>query len=136
MRVRFLFRGRTPLAYAPERNGLMARRIALAWVVAIVAAPAARAQGPISRDLVPTRSATARVGLERHWLALVPVVGSERVLSISLAENLFFAQTNLANFYAYDAESGRLLWTAHLGPTHLVRRSGMAQPASLNSRLV
>jgi outer membrane protein assembly factor BamB len=109
----------------------MARRFATAWVLAILAATAARAQMPISRDLVPTRSTLARLGLEQNWMTLVPIVGAERLLSISLAGNMLFAQTNMANFTAYDAESGRLLWTVHLG-----RRSGSAQPASVNSRLV
>jgi len=109
----------------------MVPRIALAWVLAVLSATPARAQIPISRDLVPTRTAMARLGLEQNWMALVPIDGTERLLSISLAEKLLFAQTNLANFYAYDSETGRLLWTAHLG-----RQSGAAQPASVNSRLV
>jgi outer membrane protein assembly factor BamB len=109
----------------------MVRRITSAWVLAILAVTPAWAQIPISRDLVPNRTAMARLGLERNWMALVPVVGSERLLSISLAENMLFAQTNRANFYAYDAESGRLLWLAHLGS-----EAGAAQPASVNSRLV
>jgi outer membrane protein assembly factor BamB len=109
----------------------MARRFALAWVVAILAATAARAQIPISRDLLPTRSALARLGLERHWMTLVPIVGPERLTSISMSKDLVFAQTNSANFYAFEAESGRLLWEASLG-----RRSGTTLPASVNSRLV
>jgi len=112
----------------------MARRILLAWawVVSILAAaPSASAQLSVGRDLLPTRSALARLGLERNWMALVPVSGAERLLSISLAERMFFAQTNLGNFFAYDAESGRLLWSAHL-----TRRSATAQPVSVNSRLV
>ena len=80
---------------------------------------------------MPTRTALARLGLERNWMTLVPLVGTERLLSISLADNLFFAQTNLANFYVFEAESGRLLWTAHLG-----HQTGSARPASVNSRLV
>jgi outer membrane protein assembly factor BamB len=64
-------------------------------------------------------------------MALVPVVGAERLLSISLDENLLFAQTSLGNFYAYEAESGRLLWWINLG-----RPSATAREASINSRLV
>jgi outer membrane protein assembly factor BamB len=109
----------------------MVPRIALAWVLAILAATPAWAQIPISRDLVPKRTALARLGLEQNWMALVPIVGTERLLTISLAGNMLFAQTNMANFNAYDAESGRLLWTMHLGSP-----SGAAQPASVNSRLV
>jgi outer membrane protein assembly factor BamB len=109
----------------------MARRYAVAWVAAILAVTTARAQIPYSKDLIPTRTALARLGLERHWMGYVPIVGAEHVLTISVADNLFFAQTDQANFYVYDAESGRLLWTANLGS-----RSATAQPASVNSRLV
>ena len=100
----------------------MARRYALACLVAVLATTNARAQIPYSRDLIPTRSAMARLGLEQDWMGLVPIVGTERLLSISIAENLLFAQTDKANFYTYDAESGRLLWVANLG-TRRRRRS-------------
>jgi outer membrane protein assembly factor BamB len=111
----------------------MVRRLLMAWVAATLAlaATAAQAQIPIARDLVPTRTAMARLGLERHWMAMVPIDGTERLLSINLAGGLLFAQTNMANFSAYDAESGRLLWSVNLG-----HESGAAQPASVNSRLV
>ena len=42
-----------------------------------------------------------------------------------------FAQTNMANFHAFDSESGRLLWSANLG-----QQTGDAQPASVNSYAV
>src|SRR6478735_7308890 len=93
----------------------MVQRIAIAWVAATLAVSTAQAQVPISRGLIPTRTAMARLGLERGWMALVPIAGTERLLSISLADGMIFAQTSMANFYAYDAESGRLLWLAHLG---------------------
>jgi outer membrane protein assembly factor BamB len=109
----------------------MARRYVLAWVAAILAATTARGQMLYSRDLIPTRAALARLGLERHWMGFVPLTGAERVLSISIADTLFFAQTNKANFHVYDAESGRELWTVNLGSA-----SATAQPASVNSRLV
>src|SRR4051812_4157952 len=109
----------------------MVRRIVLAWAVTALAVSTARAQIPISRDLVPTRTAMARLGLERNWMALVPLVGTERLLSISMADTMLFAQTNLGNFYAFDAESGQRLWSLSLG-----HESGAAQPASVNSRLV
>jgi outer membrane protein assembly factor BamB len=109
----------------------MARRYALAWIAAILATTAANGQIPYSPDLIPTRTALARLGLEQHWMGFVPVVGTERVLSISIADTLFFAQTNKANFHVYDAESGRELWTANLGMA-----TATAQPASVNSRLV
>jgi outer membrane protein assembly factor BamB len=109
----------------------MARRYVLASVAAILAATTARGQMLYSPDLIPTRTALARLGLERHWMGFVPVVGAERVLSISIADTLFFAQTSNANVHVYDAESGRELWTANLGSA-----SATALPAAANSRLV
>ncbi len=121
----------------------MVRRFARAWFTAVLAAsaivpvtvtvtaPAARGQIPISRDLLPKRSALARVGLEQHWMTMVPLYGTERLLRISLAEDLLFAQTNMANFYVYEAESGRLLWSTKLGD-----QAATARGASVNSRLI
>jgi outer membrane protein assembly factor BamB len=109
----------------------MSRRLALAWLLLSVVGSSTLAQIPIHRDLLPTRTTLARVGLERHWMALVPIVGNERLLRISIADGLLFAQTSDGNFYAFDAESGRQLWVTNLG-----RRIGIARPASVNSRLV
>ena len=64
-------------------------------------------------------------------MAMVPLARTERLLEMSIAEGMLFAQTNYGNFSAYDAESGRLLWTSSLG-----RSIGLARPASVNSRLV
>ena len=64
-------------------------------------------------------------------MAAVPMEPTEKLLEISMADNLVFAQTDHAGFHTFDAESGRLLWSAHLG-----RRLGDAFPASVNSRLV
>lgn len=109
----------------------MSRRMLLGFVVLVSLGTSVRAQIPIPRDLIPTRSSLARVGLERSWMAMVPLEPTERLLEISIADNLLFAQTDHANFYTYDAESGRLLWMAHLG-----RRLGDALPASVNSTMV
>src|SRR3712207_1353367 len=109
----------------------MSRRMLLGWVLLGLWGTSAFGQIPVSRDLLPTRSAMARVGLERHWMAMVPLIATERLVEISLADNLLFASTDHANFYAFDAESGRRLWGAHLG-----RRLSDPHPASANSRLV
>jgi outer membrane protein assembly factor BamB len=103
----------------------------MAAVAALLAATTARGQMLYSPDLIPTRTALGRLGLERHWMGFVPLEGAERVLAISIADTLFFAQTNKANFHVYDAESGRELWMANLGS-----ETGAAVPASVNSRLV
>jgi hypothetical protein len=118
----------------------MSRRVALGGVFVLLFALEARAQVPISKDLLPAQGVTlngealtplARVGLERGWYSVVPLAGNERVHIISLAENLVFAQTTDSNLHAYDAETGRHLWIAHLGA-----RSSFALPVSVNSYAV
>jgi outer membrane protein assembly factor BamB len=106
----------------------MCRRIILACVTLVLWGAAARAQVPFTQDLLPTRTALARLGLERQWMAVVPLDGDERVLSISLSEDLFFAQSNKGYFHAYKAETGQHLWTVRLG-----LQTAQARPASVNS---
>jgi hypothetical protein len=91
----------------------------------------ARAQVPFGNNLVPTRTALARLGLERHWTGVVPLTGTERLIEISISDNLLFTHTNHANFSVYDAESGQFLWSANLGI-----QTGDALPASVNSYAV
>ena len=73
------------------------------------------------------------MGLEKNWYAVVPLGqgGGERVVSVSHAGGLVFAQTNLAYFHCFDGETGRLNWTTRLGmatPTSF--------PASSNSNSI
>src|SRR5262249_29871207 len=94
----------------------MFRRSLPVWVVlSIVAGSSARAQMPFPRDLIPGRTALERLGLERQWYAVVPLVETERLILISRTRDLLFAQTNYARLHTFDAETGRLLWTANLG---------------------
>jgi len=109
----------------------MPRRLALACVGLMLTAATTRAQSPLSAGAIPSRTALARVGLDLHWAGVVPVSGAEKVTSLSIDANLVFAQTNMANFFAFEAESGRLLWTAHLG-----RVTSQSFPASVNSQAV
>jgi len=83
---------------------------------------------PFPVDLVPTRTALERLGLERQWFGVVPLTETERLLKISLTEGLLFAQTNNAMLLAFDAESGRLLWSTQLG-----ERTGFARGVTANS---
>jgi len=106
----------------------MSRRTVLGCVLVLLAGVPARAQIPFARDLVPTRTSLARLGLERQWMGVVPLVNDERLTSVSMAEDLIFAQTNKANFHAFNAESGKLLWSARLGI-----QTARARPASVNS---
>jgi len=109
----------------------MSRHIVLGWVFLTLMGTSVSAQIPISKDLLPTRTALGRIGLERHWMAAVPMEPTEKLIEISMADNLVFAQTDHAGFHVFDAESGRRLWSKHLG-----RQLADAFPASANSRLV
>jgi outer membrane protein assembly factor BamB len=110
----------------------MFRRMAAVGLLAIasvsVVETSARAQMPFPRDLVPKRTSLERLGLERQWYAVVPLVEAERLLRISLTGNFVFAQTSYAMVYTYDAETGRLLWSAQLG-----QRTAFARGAASNS---
>ncbi|WP_435019443.1 PQQ-binding-like beta-propeller repeat protein [Tundrisphaera sp. TA3] len=106
----------------------MPRRLALACVGLMLAAATARAQAPIASGAIPSRTALSRIGLDMHWAAVVPLQGAEKVTSLSIDSGLVFAQTNLANFFAFDGESGRMLWSAHLG-----RVTTQSFPAAVNS---
>jgi outer membrane protein assembly factor BamB len=108
-------------------------RLGSVWLIAatILAGGAAKAQMPFPSDLVPSRSALARVGLERHWFTVIPLVEVERVLRVSLAQETIYVQTNYSQLYAIDAESGRHLWSAHLG-----ERSNFARGVAANSYAV
>jgi outer membrane protein assembly factor BamB len=111
----------------------MLRRMAAVWLIAstVLAGGSAWGQRPFPRDLVPRRTALERLGLERQWYGVVPLVEAERLLRISLAEGMVFAQTSYAMLYAFDGESGRLLWSAQLG-----ERTGFARGVAANSYAV
>ncbi|MFO0959057.1 MAG: PQQ-binding-like beta-propeller repeat protein [Isosphaeraceae bacterium] len=64
-------------------------------------------------------------------MAYIPIGPGESVMTLSVDEDLLFAQTDQANLYALDSESGQVLWTANLG-----RPTRQAQPVSVNSRSV
>lgn len=82
-------------------------------------------------DNPPARTPLARLGLERSWLVYIPIGPGENVMTLSVDEDLLFAQTDHANLYALDAESGQVLWMANLG-----RPTKQAQPVSVNSHSV
>jgi outer membrane protein assembly factor BamB len=108
----------------------MFRRLVPLWVIVstVTAGGLAHAQMPFPVDLVPTRTALERAGLERQWFGVIPLVETERLLKITLANDLLFAQTDYAMVHAFDSESGRLLWSAQLG-----ERTGFARGAAANS---
>lgn len=106
----------------------MSRRMILAWILVVAAGQSALAQAPFPRDLVPTRTALSRLGLERQWMGVVPLTADEQVMSISMAEDLVFAHTNKAHFHVFQAETGQPLWTIKLGI-----QTARSRPASVNS---
>src|SRR4051812_46375940 len=109
----------------------MFRRIVLAWVLVSVWGLSARAQVPYPRDLIPTRTALGRIGLENAWFTAVPLIETERLLGIDIADNLLFAQTSSSTLYTYDAETGQFLWSTSLG-----HRTNEAREVATNSRMV
>jgi outer membrane protein assembly factor BamB len=107
----------------------MFRRVLPLWViVSIIASGWAKAQMPFPRDLLPPRRALERLGLERQWFTVIPLLETERLLRISRTADLLFAQTSYARLHTIDAESGRLLWTAELA-----ERTGFARGATANA---
>jgi len=103
----------------------------LACLALTLAIGTAQAQVPYGNEAIPSRRALARVNLDLQWAGVVPLGGTEKLTQISIDAGMLFAQTNSANFYAYDAETGRPLWNAHLG-----RVTTQSQPASVNSTTV
>ncbi len=107
----------------------MLRRSLPLWVfLSIIACPSARAQMPFPTNLMPSRTSLERLGLERQFFVVVPLVETERLLRISRTESLLFAQTSYAKLHTFDAETGRRLWSAELG-----ERSGFARGVGSNS---
>ncbi len=101
----------------------------LLLLIGLATAPACRAQTAFPREVVPPRSALERLGLQRAWFAAIPLgTPRERVIVVSMAEDMIFAQTNAGNFFVFDAETGRFRWSANLGPATLE-----AHRASVNS---
>ena len=109
----------------------MPRRLALICLALTIAAGIARAQAPFGRELIPSRRALSRINLDMQWNGVVPLSGAEKLIEMSIDAGMLFAQTNHASFHAFDAETGRYLWGAHLGQV-----TPHAQPASVNSTSV
>ena len=118
------------LLFSMRKGEPMFRRMVPCWVfvIGILASGSARAQMPFPVDLVPTRTALERLGLERQWFGVIPLVESERLMRISMSGDRLFAQTDYAMVHTFDAESGRLLWSAQLG-----ERTGFARGVASNS---
>ena len=99
-----------------------------ALVLLTLAGPSVRAQIPFAHDVIPTRTSLGRLGLDRHWTAVVPLRETERLLRISRSADLLFAQTNEGGLHVYEAETGKQLWSASLG-----EHTPIPRPVSSNS---
>ncbi len=117
----------------------MFRRLVSASVMVgtILVGSSALAQRPFPVNIIPRRTSLDRLGLERQWFGVVPLVETERLLKISVAgkvnpddRSLLFAQTSYAMVHAFDAETGQLVWSAQLG-----ERTGFARGVAANSFL-
>jgi outer membrane protein assembly factor BamB len=115
----------------------MFRRLVSACVMVgtILVGGTVKAQRPFPSNIVPRRTSLDRLGLERHWFGVVPLVETERLLNISIApkvkpddRSMLFAQTSYAMIHAFDAETGQLIWSAQLG-----ERAGWARGVAANS---
>jgi outer membrane protein assembly factor BamB len=118
------------LLFGLRKGEPMFRRLVPLWVIVstILAGGSAHAQMPFPRDLIPKRTALERLGLERQWFGVIPLVETERLMRITLSGDLLFAQTDYAIVHAFEAETGRLLWSAQLG-----ERTGFARGVTANS---
>ncbi|QDT66892.1 outer membrane protein assembly factor BamB family protein [Calycomorphotria hydatis] len=64
------------------------------------------------RQRIPSRNYLARFGLERAWMNRATIDASQDIVTqISGDEEVIFVQTRAGVISAYDAESGRKLWT-------------------------
>ena len=108
----------------------MSRRILLALLPGCdLAARPPGLQRPFPTDLLPSRSATARLGLERAWYTAVPLAGvDDRVLDFTVDRGVMVVHTSGGHVHAYDAETGRYLWGSSIG-----HKTASAFPASVNS---
>ncbi len=120
----------TEMYFGQRKGKPMFRRLVPLWVVVstLLAGGSSKAQMPFPTNIVPTRTALERVGLERHWYAVIPLVETERLKKITFAGDMLFAQTDYAVLHAFDAESGRLLWSQQLG-----ERAGFSRGVASNS---
>jgi outer membrane protein assembly factor BamB len=93
----------------------MSRRLLAVLALLAFAGSPLRAQVPFASDLLPKREALSRLGLERQWKGVVPLVGNDRVMLLSFDHDMVFARTRKGWLYAFNAETGQALWSNRLG---------------------
>ena len=86
------------LLFGLRKGEPMFRRLVPLWVIVstILAGGSAQRPDALPGDLVPKRTALERLGLERQWFGVIPLVETERLMKITLAGDLMFAQTDYA----------------------------------------
>jgi outer membrane protein assembly factor BamB len=66
-------------------------------------------------QLIP-ETTLAQCGLTRSWFAQVGIDhGRSRVSSLALCDGVLYAQTDAATIHAFDAETGKTLWSQQVG---------------------
>lgn len=95
----------------------MTRRLALVWAISLScwAGTSTQAQSTVAGTPLPSRTSLSRLGLERQWITMAPVAGTERVLRISRGRDLLFVQTSEGILHVYEAETGKPLWSVQIG---------------------
>jgi len=122
-------RGAIPLSGIRKDEPMFHRLLSVGVIVGtLMTGGSSRAQMPFPVKLIPSRTALDRLGLERQWFGVIPLVQTERLLKISIGGDLLFAQTSYAMVHAYEAETGRLLWSAQIG-----EQTGFARGVASNS---
>ena len=111
----------------------MFRRLLSVWVIVGTISAGGSAQGAAALPgaiSFPTRSALDRLGLERQWFGGGPAGRDRAAARRSALRRAIgsFAQTSYAMVHTFDAETGRLLWSAQLG-----ERTGFARGVAANS---
>lgn len=111
----------------------MLRKLTLACAafLAFLSTDTVVAQVSFNTTSLPSRRSLSRLNLEMQWNSVVPLAAAEKLTELSIDSGILFAQTNSGNFYAFDAESGRQMWSIHLS-----RVTTKAEPASVNSTMV
>lgn len=94
----------------------MSRGLTWALIVSAFAATTVQAQLPYTSDQIPTRRSLARIGLDLQWVTTVPLGSKgEQIQLINHDKEYLFAQTGQGSLHTYNAETGRKLWSIHLG---------------------
>ena len=94
----------------------MAHRISQSLLCLVLVAGTVNAQEGL-RQVLPTDEAAARHGLVRRWYAFAPIDGvREEVLRMTVVGTQVHLQTSASRIHVLDSETGKVLWSAQMGP--------------------